>query len=77
VSLSPQETKILRSLASGLSNKQIARELGLAEATVKVHLRHASRKVRATNRTQAAIWAVSHGLPDRADGLTLGQRQMA
>jgi len=67
--LSPQETKIMQSLAAGLSNKQIARELGLAEATVKVHLRNASRKVRASNRTQAAIWAVSHGLPNGGNGL--------
>jgi len=59
--LSAQESKILRCLAVGHSNKQIARELALAEATVKVHLRHILGKINAANRTQAAIWAVSNG----------------
>jgi two-component system nitrate/nitrite response regulator NarL len=58
--LSPREATILRHLTQGASNKQIARELGLAEATVKVHLKGILRKVRAANRTQAAMWAQQH-----------------
>lgn len=58
--LSPREATILRHLTQGASNKQIARELGLAEATVKVHLKGVLRKVRAANRTQAAMWAQQH-----------------
>ena len=58
--LSPREATILRHLTQGASNKHIARELGLAEATVKVHLKAILRKVRAANRTQAATWARQH-----------------
>ena len=58
--LSPREVQILRHLTQGASNKHIARELGLAEATVKVHLKAILRKVRAANRTQAAMWAQQH-----------------
>ena len=58
--LSPREVQILRHLTQGASNKLIARELGLAEATIKVHLKAILRKVRAANRTQAAMWARQH-----------------
>ncbi|MBL0403729.1 response regulator transcription factor [Microvirga aerilata] len=58
--LSPREAQILRHLTQGASNKHIARELGLAEATIKVHLKAILRKVRAANRTQAAMWARQH-----------------
>jgi two-component system nitrate/nitrite response regulator NarL len=58
--LSPREAQILRHLTQGASNKLIARELGLAEATIKVHLKAILRKVRAANRTQAAMWARQH-----------------
>ena len=47
----------------GFENKivtLIARELGVAEATVKVHIKAILRKVKASNRTQAAIWATGH-----------------
>jgi two-component system, NarL family, nitrate/nitrite response regulator NarL len=54
---SDREAQILRLLTTGASNKIIARELGLAEATVKVHIKAILRKARATNRTQAAMWA--------------------
>jgi two-component system nitrate/nitrite response regulator NarL len=54
---SDRETQILRLLTTGASNKLIARELGLAEATVKVHIKAILRKARAENRTQAAMWA--------------------
>jgi two-component system, NarL family, nitrate/nitrite response regulator NarL len=58
--LSEREAQILRCLTQGASNKLIARELGVAEATVKVHIKAILRKVKAANRTQAAMWAAGH-----------------
>jgi two-component system nitrate/nitrite response regulator NarL len=58
--LSGRETQILSHLTLGASNKHIARELGVAEATVKVHLKGILRKIKAANRTQAAMWAQQH-----------------
>jgi two-component system, NarL family, nitrate/nitrite response regulator NarL len=63
-SLSPRERQILNTLAEGKSNKVIARQHGLSEATVKVHLKAVLRKIGAHNRTQAAIWAIEHGLSE-------------
>jgi two-component system nitrate/nitrite response regulator NarL len=60
--LSTREMQILRFLMSGHSNKAIARELQISEATVKVHLKALLRKIRASNRTQAAVWALNNGL---------------
>ena len=57
--LSQRETAILMRLMHGASNKVIARELDIAEATVKVHVKSVLRKVRVKNRTQAATWAWS------------------
>lgn len=53
--LTPTQTKVLRCVHSGLLNKQIAYELGMAEATVKVHMTALMRKLNVRNRTQAAI----------------------
>ena len=58
--LSGREGQILRYLVEGASNKAIARELRVTEITVKAHVKGLLRKIRATNRTQAAIWALSH-----------------
>lgn len=58
--VSKREGQILRHLVRGMSNKAIARELELAETTVKAHVKGLMRKVRATNRTQVAIWATHH-----------------
>jgi two-component system nitrate/nitrite response regulator NarL len=55
--LSPQERLILRSLANGQPNKTIARKIGSAESTIKVHVKNILRKIGVANRTQAAIWA--------------------
>jgi DNA-binding NarL/FixJ family response regulator len=55
--------EILSHLLAGHSNKLIARELGITEATVKVHLKSVLRKIGADNRTQAAIWALAN-LPE-------------
>ena len=60
--LTERETQILQLLSSGDSNKAIARSLGTAESTVKVHLKNILRKINARNRTQAALWAVEHGI---------------
>ena len=59
-SLSGREAQILHLITQGASNKVIARDLGLAEATVKVHVKAILRKVKVSNRTQAAMWAQRH-----------------
>jgi two-component system, NarL family, nitrate/nitrite response regulator NarL len=58
--LSDREYVILMHLTHGSSNKHIARELNIAEATVKVHVKSLLRKIRVNNRTQAAMWAINH-----------------
>lgn len=60
--LSSREFEILQCLAIGQSNKLIAKNLGIAEATVKVHLKRILRKAHASNRTQAALWAIATGV---------------
>ncbi len=57
--ISGRERDIMHCLMSGQSNKIIARELNISEATVKVHVKALLRKMRVTNRTQAAIWALN------------------
>lgn len=64
-SLSGREGEILGKLLLGHSNKMIARELVISEATVKVHLKALLRKLKARNRTQAAIWAIENGYGER------------
>jgi two-component system nitrate/nitrite response regulator NarL len=59
--LSGREGDVLMNLLHGHSNKTIARTLNISEATVKVHLKALLRKLKATNRTQAAIWAMQNG----------------
>jgi two-component system nitrate/nitrite response regulator NarL len=58
VRLSERERQILDCLARGYSNKLIARDLEIADATVKVHVKALLRKLRVANRTQAAVFAV-------------------
>ena len=55
--LSEREKQVLRLVAAGLANKQIARRLGIAEATVKVHTGNIFRRIGVTDRTSAALWA--------------------
>jgi two-component system nitrate/nitrite response regulator NarL len=64
--LSQREVQILRCLLSGDSNKMIANHLNITEATVKVHLKSLLRKINASNRTQAAIWALNNGIGGEA-----------
>ncbi|HEX5374195.1 MAG TPA: response regulator [Aquabacterium sp.] len=59
--LSPRERDILREIARGASNKEIARSLGIAETTVKIHVQHILRKLNLSSRVQAAVFATSRG----------------
>ncbi|MGH1571183.1 response regulator transcription factor [Methylobacterium sp. P31] len=65
--LSEREQLILTMLVSGSPNKIIARRLDITEATVKVHMKSIMRKIRASNRTQAAIWAAKNGIVTPVD----------
>ena len=58
-SLTPTQMKVMRGVHSGLLNKQIAFNLGIAEATVKAHMTALMRKLNVHNRTQVAIAAQS------------------
>jgi DNA-binding NarL/FixJ family response regulator len=58
--LTPREEEVLRLLASGMANKQIARRLGITERTVKAHLTSVFQQLNVTDRTQAALWAREH-----------------
>lgn len=60
-SLSPREREILRHIARGASNKEIARALEIAEATVKIHVQHILRKLDMSSRVQAAVYATERG----------------
>ena len=59
--LPPREREVLVRLARGLSNRQIASELGIAERTVKVHVGSVFRRLQVADRTTAALWARDHG----------------
>jgi two-component system nitrate/nitrite response regulator NarL len=59
--LSPRERDILREIARGASNKEIARTLQIAETTVKIHVQHILRKLNLTSRVQAAVFASTRG----------------
>ncbi len=54
--LSPREREILEHIARGASNKAIARELDIAETTVKIHVQHILRKLGLSSRVQAAVY---------------------
>ena len=55
--LSPREEEVLREIARGASNKEIARTLEIAETTVKIHVQHILRKLGLSSRVQAAVYA--------------------
>ncbi len=61
VGLTEREREILALIADGHSNKLIARELKIAEGTVKVHVKHLLRKLNLDSRVEAAVWAVRRG----------------
>lgn len=58
--LTGREMEILKMIAAGSSNKLIARELGISEATVKVHVKNLLKKLNFRSRVEAAVWAVSN-----------------
>ncbi len=58
--LTDQERRIVELISAGMSNKVIGRELGIAEGTVKVHVKHLLRKLNLRSRVEAAVWAVEH-----------------
>jgi len=65
--LTEREREILRLIASGASNKDIARQLFISPNTVKVHLRNIFAKIGAASRTEAAVYAIREGLTQAAD----------
>lgn len=62
VSLTPRELQVLVALCDGKTNKEIARDMGLREPTVKLHVKTLYRRLGASNRTQAAMMARRAGL---------------
>jgi DNA-binding NarL/FixJ family response regulator len=62
VPLTKREFQVLRHLAYGLSNREIAKSLEISIETVKEHLQNILRKLNAADRTEAAVWAVKRGL---------------
>jgi DNA-binding NarL/FixJ family response regulator len=58
VPLTQRESEVLRQLAYGLTNKEIAGALHISYETVKEHVQHILRKIGVSDRTQAAVWAV-------------------
>jgi DNA-binding NarL/FixJ family response regulator len=65
--LTERETAVLRLIAKGNANKQVARELGIREQTVKTHVSNILGKLQLQSRTQAALYAVEHGLVSASD----------
>lgn len=62
IGLSPREREVLAGLCAGLANKEIARDLGLREPTIKLHVKVICRKLGARNRTHAAMLARERAL---------------
>jgi two-component system, NarL family, nitrate/nitrite response regulator NarL len=68
--LTPRETEILGLLAEGQSNKVIARNLGISDGTVKLHVKAILRKLNVHSRVEAAVLAVEHGMRESQKNLT-------
>jgi DNA-binding NarL/FixJ family response regulator len=64
--LSARELQVLRLVATGMANKQIAKALGISDRTVKVHVGNVFRRIGVTDRTSAALWARDHLPTDEA-----------
>lgn len=62
IPLTQREGEVLKQLANGLTNKEIALSLGISYETVKEHVQHILRKIGVSDRTQAAVWAVRKNL---------------
>jgi two-component system NarL family response regulator len=61
-SLTPRELEILRLIAKGLRNREIARVLGSSEGTIRIHISNILHKLKATDRTEAAVQAIARGI---------------
>lgn len=61
--LTEREEEVLRLVQAGMANKQIARQLGISERTVKAHLTKTFQSLGVSDRTQAALWAAEHLAP--------------
>jgi DNA-binding NarL/FixJ family response regulator len=70
--LTNRERDVLTLIANGRSNKRIALELGISEKTVKAHVGHVLAKLGVSDRTQAAVLAVQHGLGARSKTSAVG-----
>src|SRR4030067_1992784 len=66
--LSQREREILRLVATGASNKEIARQLSISVNTVKVHLRNIFAKTGVASRTEATLFAIREGLVPAVSG---------
>jgi DNA-binding NarL/FixJ family response regulator len=62
IPLTKRESEVLKQMALGLTNKEIAQALGISFETVKEHVQHVLQKLSVTDRTQAAVWAVRKNL---------------
>jgi DNA-binding NarL/FixJ family response regulator len=63
--LTAREQEVIRCLAGGMTNQQVARTLGISIRTVTVHVSNLLRKTGSASRTEAALWALRHGMADR------------
>lgn len=69
--LTPREREVITAIASGATNRQIAKDLGVGERTARTHVSNILGKLGLTSRTQAAMWAVREGLiPGTTEGAT-------
>ncbi|MBC3911153.1 response regulator transcription factor [Undibacterium sp. NL8W] len=60
--LTPRERETMVCLARGESNKEIARNLDVAESTIKIHVQNILKKLNLSSRVQIAVYAVEHGM---------------
>jgi DNA-binding NarL/FixJ family response regulator len=63
--LTAREREVLGCVAAGMTNQQVAHSLGISIRTVTVHVSNLLRKTGSSSRTEAALWAIRHGLADR------------
>ena len=58
--MTERELQVLYMIRDGMSNKMIGNKLGIAESTVKVHVKHILAKISLRTRVEAAVWAVEN-----------------